>query len=86
MIRQLLHGELNKKGIILYSIHFSGANSASEADPDLFVPILSHSIFLKSLRKFFRFGVPFRRKGSAANGDKENMTSQNLLRYTNSEY
>ena len=37
---------------------YSGANKPSEADPILFVPILSHPIFPAKIRKFFRFGVP----------------------------
>jgi len=35
-----------------------GANKPSEVDPNLFVPLLSHSIFPARLKKFFRCGVP----------------------------
>jgi len=40
-----------------HTLLFIGANKPSEMDPILFVPLLDHSIFPASLKKFFRFGV-----------------------------
>jgi len=36
----------------------SGANDPTKADPNLFVPFVDNKRLSKSVRKFFRFGVP----------------------------
>ena len=39
-----------------------GANNPQNADPELFVPIISNPVLPQKIRKFFRFGVPLRCK------------------------
>ena len=38
--------------------NYKGNQKAAEADSSLFVPLVSSKIFPRSVRKFFRFGVP----------------------------